>query len=690
MAIEDENPFFAGVAQPGFDVPRAFRRGVADDFAVRPDERGYGPVYDPSTDISSRNLEAFMAAGGVDPIYVPSWLKASGKDVRGRTPYENIQLMPGTNYRLVDFTGKNDNTVLASGRTPEELFRLQQIVTNQLVPQGGQANWRLEREGEKGWETIGGDLYNKPITGMIADIALPAALAAIPGLGAIGTGLAAAGGSALSSGIQGRSLEDTLLRAAITGGTAGLMAGTGADKAIGNVFSGGGSKLGATAAELAAQKAAAEAAGEMVVTGIRNAFLPGAISGLTSGALSTGISNLAPDTFQQALDQARLDNQFGAAPDPSEIVVSNTATKASTFPRGTLTAPITLPDGTLDFGDVGQEMTPSTRRPDDIRNIFGPLDATGNLPTTEGELLESVGKRYDDASLGDYLSVPVSGTYPIPEGAVDALPDDTIDVTGERNPPPFSAELLGIPAAAAIAAPAVVAGGGAPQGPLGTSTPATPATSGGLLGGLTVGKVLGGLSLLDMLSGALGGKGGNTAAGRAGPLNPVFSAKLPGASAAFSQQSLAPRPGGVSGPAMTDIDWYRYGYNPERSFFNYVPATDAEREAMMVKPPSSLELKARGGALAAKKGGAPAKESFAVKGPGTGRSDEIPALLSDGEYVIDAETVALLGDGSSEAGAKRLDDFRVNIRKHKGRNLARGKFSANAKQPDKYLSGGRV
>ena len=82
--------------------------------------------------------------------------------------------------------------------------------------------------------------------------------------------------------------------------------------------------------------------------------------------------------------------------------------------------------------------------------------------------------------------------------------------------------------------------------------------------------------------------------------------------------------------------------------------------------------------------------SFAVQGPGTGRSDEIPAMLSDGEYVIDAETVAFLGDGSPKAGAKRLDDFRVQIRKHKGRNLAKGKISHDAKRPEKYMAGGRI
>jgi len=76
-----------------------------------------------------------------------------------------------------------------------------------------------------------------------------------------------------------------------------------------------------------------------------------------------------------------------------------------------------------------------------------------------------------------------------------------------------------------------------------------------------------------------------------------------------------------------------------------------------------------------------------VKGPGHGREDLIPALLSDGEYVIDAETMALLGNGSTDAGAKMMDGFRENIRKHKGAKLAKGGISPNAKSPLQYLRG---
>lgn len=76
-----------------------------------------------------------------------------------------------------------------------------------------------------------------------------------------------------------------------------------------------------------------------------------------------------------------------------------------------------------------------------------------------------------------------------------------------------------------------------------------------------------------------------------------------------------------------------------------------------------------------------------ARGAGTGRSDQIDAKLSDGEYVIDAETVALLGDGSTEAGARKLDEMRKKIRMQKGKVLARGKFSPNAKSPLQYIKG---
>ena len=62
-----------------------------------------------------------------------------------------------------------------------------------------------------------------------------------------------------------------------------------------------------------------------------------------------------------------------------------------------------------------------------------------------------------------------------------------------------------------------------------------------------------------------------------------------------------------------------------------------------------------------------------LDGPGDGVSDSIPAMiggmasggqparLARGEYVIDARTVAALGNGSTDAGAERLDEMRKKV-----------------------------
>jgi hypothetical protein len=71
-----------------------------------------------------------------------------------------------------------------------------------------------------------------------------------------------------------------------------------------------------------------------------------------------------------------------------------------------------------------------------------------------------------------------------------------------------------------------------------------------------------------------------------------------------------------------------------------------------------------------------------------GREDNIDAKLSENEYVFDAETVALLGDGNPDAGAKKLDEMRQSIRQHKGQYLTHGKISPDAKHPMQYLDYG--
>jgi hypothetical protein len=76
-----------------------------------------------------------------------------------------------------------------------------------------------------------------------------------------------------------------------------------------------------------------------------------------------------------------------------------------------------------------------------------------------------------------------------------------------------------------------------------------------------------------------------------------------------------------------------------------------------------------------------------VQGPGDGQSDDIPAMLADGEYVIDAETVSQLGNGSNKAGAQILDKMRHAVRAHK-RAAPINSIPPKAKSPLEYIKMG--
>jgi hypothetical protein len=54
----------------------------------------------------------------------------------------------------------------------------------------------------------------------------------------------------------------------------------------------------------------------------------------------------------------------------------------------------------------------------------------------------------------------------------------------------------------------------------------------------------------------------------------------------------------------------------------------------------------------------------AVTGAGDGQSDDIPAMLADGEFVFPADVVAAVGNGSTKAGSDKLYDMMHGIRAH--------------------------
>jgi hypothetical protein len=81
-----------------------------------------------------------------------------------------------------------------------------------------------------------------------------------------------------------------------------------------------------------------------------------------------------------------------------------------------------------------------------------------------------------------------------------------------------------------------------------------------------------------------------------------------------------------------------------------------------------------------------------LRGPGDGVSDDIPASigdrqparLADGEFVVPARIVSELGNGSTEAGAKRLYAMMDRVQKARTKTMGKGKVAVNSKA-DKYL-----
>lgn len=142
-----------------------------------------------------------------------------------------------------------------------------------------------------------------------------------------------------------------------------------------------------------------------------------------------------------------------------------------------------------------------------------------------------------------------------------------------------------------------------------------------------------------------------------------------GLAQAMQTGNMPPAGGGMRGQMMPQQGGMPQGRpqkmnrNPRTSYYQYG------------NPPARM---AAGGALNMVR-------SYNVGGGADGRSDDVNAVLSDGEYVFDAETVALLGNGSSEAGANRLDQMREQIRKQKGQKLAQGEISPDARSPLSYL-----
>lgn len=76
-----------------------------------------------------------------------------------------------------------------------------------------------------------------------------------------------------------------------------------------------------------------------------------------------------------------------------------------------------------------------------------------------------------------------------------------------------------------------------------------------------------------------------------------------------------------------------------------------------------------------------------LRGPGDGVSDSIPATiankrparLADGEFVVPARIVSELGNGSTEAGARKLYAMMDRVQKNRRKTVGKGKVAVNSR-----------
>jgi hypothetical protein len=138
---------------------------------------------------------------------------------------------------------------------------------------------------------------------------------------------------------------------------------------------------------------------------------------------------------------------------------------------------------------------------------------------------------------------------------------------------------------------------------------------------------------------------------------------------------------------------YKYAANPS----NPTPAADQYgRENKYFNPTytnaAAGGMMASGGISDAYNLGGYSDGGRLLRGPGDGVSDSIPAVigkkrparLADGEFVVPARIVSEIGNGSTEAGARKLYAMMDRIQKARGSTVGKGKIAKNSRA-ERYL-----
>lgn len=150
------------------------------------------------------------------------------------------------------------------------------------------------------------------------------------------------------------------------------------------------------------------------------------------------------------------------------------------------------------------------------------------------------------------------------------------------------------------------------------------------------------------------------------------------------QAALGPNAGIARRPGSGGVTYFSpMVYTPQAAAAPAAPVTPAPVTPAVVEP----ERYAGGGIASL---GGYSDGGQLLRGPGDGVSDDIPATigdkqparLADGEFVVPARIVSELGNGSTEAGARKLYAMMDRIKKSRSKSMKN--IAANSKA-DKHL-----
>jgi hypothetical protein len=557
------------------------------------------------------------------------------------SPMEGMGAMPMAQGGLADVAsylasqGRRGDSMLAH-ITPEEAQLLKSRGgAGTINPNTGMPEFFLKKVAKAFKSAVKSvvNITKKIVKSPVGRILTTMGLAMVLGPTALGMSLGPAGTAALASGattlLGGGNLKDALISGAmgyIGGG--GTIMGTNPMAAVGKYLPG--------------------AAGSALNTGLATGVIGAGVGklggmstqdalrmGLMSGASAAAMAGVRNNTG--LLDEGRVTAE--------DIARSNAATGTPAQATGQFAGP----------GDIGQVNAPGT-----AQDLLG-----GQGPTPGGPIqLELHGRPIRILDNGRYVFTDGGPSTPVPSGSGAGAG------AGAQAPNPFSP--LQLPPGAAPEPGFSVAGGGGEQGFLGRMaqgakdfyseniSPSRP----GLPKDVSFLRQYGPLAATGLaVAGAAGGFKSKPA-----DQNPAFNRDYTG------NEYIRDNPdrfrGGLGGgtmppqpPGPVVVPTPRYGSIPIGGPGLATPGGITNSPAGVAQPYNVAGLYGvpllYGQPQGLAKGGQPQPTEFPrktgpINGPGTGTSDSIPAMLSDGEFVFTARAVRNAGGGSRRKGAARM------------------------------------